>query len=294
MKSVLVAKKFVPAQAYTDAEKFTLSEVTLERGDLVLVNSVGHVLTSAKDAAKDQMVQFVLCLGDGKFKHGAWLNPNDLRQHYEAPIAAGVRKYEFTDLMASRGIGYHGFDAEVVISCKPYNSFGGYPLEVYTASVTMEDITEDSASILARLNVELAKVIKRINKRFGLGSLKDAQIAEGKLVLEGKAGFEFFVTLDGILKGNVTLTAGELPVGQYDQVLALEKEAAVAADGYNPNYEEYEEMYGDIFLAEKDKTYHTYVYNSVADFTHPFKMQTDGLIVTQFVMIENENDALKF
>lgn len=288
MKSVLVAKEFLTALG----EGKTLADLT--RGQLVLVDSAGNVLASAKNAPKDKMVQFVLGLGDGKVKHGAWLNPNNLRQHDEAPIAAGVRKYEFTDLMASRGIGYHGFDAEVVISCKPYNSFGGYPLEVYTASVTMEDITEDSASILARLNVELAKVIKRINKRFGLGSLKDAQIAESKLVLEGKAGFEFFVTLDGILKGNVTLTAGELPVGQYDQVLALEKEAAVAADGYNLNYEEYEEMYGDIFLAEKGKAYHTYVYNSVADFTHPFKMQTDGLIVTQFVMIEAKNDALKF
>lgn len=288
MKSVLVAKEFLT----TLGEGKTLADLT--KGQLVLVDSANNVLASANAAPKDKMVQFVLGLGEGHVKRGIWLNPNNISQHDEAPVAAGVSKYEFTNLTASRGIGYHGFDAEIVISCKPYNSFGGYPLEVYTASVTMEDITEDSASILTRMNNELAKVIKHINKRFGANSLKEAQIADGKLTIEGKAGFEFVVTLDGILKGDLTYTAGDLAVGQYDQVIALEKETAVASDGYNPNYDEYDKMYGDIFLAEKGKTYHTYVYKSVADFTHPFKMQTDGLIVTQFIMIETKNDALKF
>lgn len=55
------------------------------------------------------------------------------------------------------------------------------------------------------------------------------------------------MTFDGILRATLEEgTENQTPVGTYDQVAKLEKEADVAGVGYNPNFKEYDRVYGDI------------------------------------------------
>ena len=287
MKSVLVANDFLTSLSNNDVSKLT-------RGQLVLLNSAGKVVASAGDIAQDQTVQFVLGLGNGLVKRGVVINPKWSAQHKETYLAPVGKTYEFTDLVANRGIGYQGFDAEVVISTKPLNSFGGYPLEVYVASVTMNGIDESSADIIARLKTEVQKKLAIINSRFGADSITIDDFTETSVTFTGKAGFEYYVKFDGILRATVVEgTENQSPVGTYEQVLALEKEADVAGVGYNPNFEEYEKMYGDIFTAVQGTTYDTYVITSRADYTHPFNLNTEGLMVTQFIAFDSSKSSGK-
>lgn len=281
MKSVLVVNDF--------ATTLTKDEVaTLKRGQAALVNSAGKVISSYEDVKDGQMMQLVVGLGDGKVKRGVWLNPANLKSHKEEYSEPKGKTYSFTNLKAGFGVGYKGFDAEVVISCKPLNSFGGYPLEVFVASVTMASIDETSDEIITRLKSEVEKKLAEINARFGKDSVTIDDFTSENSKFTGKAGFEFYVRLDGILSG--TLKEGEeniTPVGTYEQVALLEKEAAVADMGYNPNFKEYDRVYGDIFTAEEGVKYDTYVFTSEADYTHPLHVHTEGLRVTQFVAFDN-------
>ena len=287
MKSILVANDFLTSLSNNDVSKLT-------RGQLVLLNSAGKVVASAGDITQDQTVQFVLGLGNGLVKRGVVINPKWSAQHKEAYLAPVGKTYEFTDLVANRGIGYQGFDAEVVISTKPLNSFGGYPLEVYVASVTMNGIDESNADIIARLKTEVQKKLAIINSRFGADSITIDDFTETSVTFTGKAGFEYYVKFDGILRATVVEgTENQSPVGTYEQVLALEKEADVAGIGYNPNFEEYEKMYGDIFTAVQGTTYDTYVITSRADYTHPFNLNTEGLMVTQFIAFDSSKSSGK-
>lgn len=280
MKSTIVGKSFVTAP-----DDIT----TLTRGQVCLIDQNGE---AAEFGAK--MVQFVVGLGDGQVKRGVWLNPKNMSVVVEPYKAPAAKTIEFENLVASRGVGYYGTDAEFIISVKPLNSFGGYPLEVYNASVTMLDGAETSADILTRLNEEVKKVVAKINARFGAGTITATDISDGAIEFTGKDGFEFYVTTDGILRGVKTETLDDLAVGTYDQVSALEKEYDVAASGYNPNYMQYDKMYGDIFIAEKGKTYGICTIISAAPHTHPLHIHTEGLDVTQFVAIEGGSaDAVK-
>lgn len=281
MKSVLVANDFLTTLSNNDLSKLT-------RGQMVLVNSTGKVVAAAEDITADKMVQFVLGLGNGKVKRGVWINPKSSRQHSEDYSAPGKKTYKFTDLVTDCGIGYNGFDANVVISVKPLNSFGGYPLEVYTASVTMNGVDETSETIIPRLKNEVNNILAKINARFGVDSITIDDFTQESVTFTGKAGFQYNVVFDGILNATkVEGTENLTPVGTYEQVSMLEKEAAVAGNGYNPNYKEYEKLYGDIFTATEGITYNTYVITSAADPTHPFGIHTEGLMVTQFIAMDS-------
>lgn len=287
MKSVLVANDFLTTLANNDLAKLT-------RGQMVLVNSAGKVVAAAGDITDGCMVQFVLGLGDGKVKRGVWINPKTAKQVKEAYTAAAGKTYKFANLVANRGIGYNGFDAEVVISVKPLNSFGGYPLEVYVASVTMENIEESSTDIIARLKTEVTKTLAKINARFGTDSITMDDFQEASVTFTGKAGFEYYVTFDGILKGTLTEgTQNQTPVGTYEQVFKLEKECDVANLGFNPTFKDYQEVYGDIFTATKGVNYDTYVITSCTDHTHPFHMHTEGLDVIQYIAFDTSKTTEK-
>lgn len=273
MKSVLVANSFVTNKTVA----------TLGKGELMLVDSKGAVLEAMPTTG---MVQFILGLGDGKVKRGVWINAANFEAATDSYNAKGTFSYVLSDLKLAPALMYNGTDAEIVFHVKPLNSFGGYPLETYVASTTIESEDDTIDTVLARLQTEVNAVVKRINTRFGAGSISAVTLAKASTTIESaNAGFEFRVTLDGILKGTITPTIPDLAVGTYEQVAAAEREAAVAAHGFNPNYERYEKMYGDIFLAEKGKTYTMFAVTSKADFTHPFKMHTDGMIVTQHIAI---------
>lgn len=281
MKSVLVANSFLKNG----------NVATLNKGELMLVDSKGAAVAEKPTSG---MVQFVLGLGDGKVKRGVWINAANFTVAKDTYQAEGTFSYKLADLKLAPALMYNGTDAEIVFHVKPLNSFGGYPLETYVASTTIESEDDTIDTVLARLQTEVNAVVKRINTRFGAGSINEVTLSKtSTTIASAKAGFEFRVTLDGILKGTIEATVPEaLAVGTYKQVAAAEREAAVAAQGFNPNYERYEKMYGDIFLAEKGKTYTMFAVTSQADFTHPFKMHTDGLIVTQHIAIVTPGDLL--
>lgn len=278
MKSVLVANSFV----------INKTVATLGKGELMLVDSKGAAVTDTMPTTG--MIQFVLGLGDGNVKRGVWINAADFKAATDAYKAEGTFSYALKDLKLAPSLMYNGTDAEIVFHVKPLNSFGGYPLETYVASTTVESEDDTIDTVLARLQTEVNAVVNRINARFGAGSINAITLSKTSTTISSaNAGFEFRVTLDGILKGTVTPTIPASAVGTYKQVAAAEREAAVAAQGFNPNYERYEKMYGDIFLAEKGKTYTMFAITSQADFTHPFKMHTDGLIVTQHIAVVTPN-----
>lgn len=276
MKSVIVGKEF----------KTGVTDITaLTRGQIALIDQNGVEATYAS-----KMVQFVVGLGDKQVKRGVWINPKQLTYVAENYQAENLKsKIVFTGVTVNANAGYHGTDAEVVIQVKPLNSFGGYPLETFLASATMNDAAEDSEAIITRLNAELAKVYTKIKNRFGV--TLSGTISNGTLTITcDSTSFEWYANLDGMLKCTAkTETVGSLGVGTYKQVSKLEKECDVANAGYNPAYNEYEKMYGDIFLAEKDKTYGIVTIVSQAPHTHPFHMHTEGLDVTQFVALEGGN-----
>lgn len=279
MKSVLVANSFVINKTVS----------TLAKGELMLVDSKGAAVTDTMPTTG--MIQFVLGLGDGTVKRGVWINAANFKAATDAYKAEGTFSYALEDLKLAPALMYNGTDAEIVFHVKPLNSFGGYPLETYVASTTIESEDDTIDTVLARLQTEVDAVVNRINTRFGAGSINKVTLSKtSTTIASDKAGFEFRVTLDGILKGTIEATVPDaLAVGTYKQVAAAEREAAVAAQGFNQNYERYEKMYGDIFLAEKGKTYTMFAVTSQADFTHPFKMHTDGLIVTQHIAVVTPN-----
>lgn len=283
MKSVLVANEFLKTGKIAE----------LGKGQLMLVDSKSATLAEMPTTG---MVQFVLGLGDGKVKRGVWINAANFTAVKDGPQAEGTFSYALSGLKLAPALMYNGTDAEIVFHVKPLNSFGGYPLETYVASTTIESEDDTIDTVLARLQTEVDAVVNRINTRFGAGSINKVTLSKtSTTIASANAGFEFRVTLDGILKGSVTPTVPEgvpAAVGTYKQVAAAEREAAVAAQGFNPNYERYEKMYGDIFLAEKGKTYTMFAVTSQADFTHPFKMHTDGLIVTQHIAIVTPGDLV--
>lgn len=281
MKSVLVANEFLKAGKIAE----------LGKGQLMLVDSKGTTLAEMPTTG---MVQFVLGLGDGKVKRGVWINAANFTAVKDGPTAEGTFSYALSGLKLAPALMYNGTDAEIVFHVKPLNSFGGYPLETYVASTSIESEDDTIDTVLDRLQTEVDAVVNRINTRFGAGSINKVTLSKtSTTIASAKAGFEFRVTLDGILKGTIAATVPEaFAVGTYKQVAAAEREAAVAAQGFNPNYERYEKMYGDIFLAEKGKTYTMFAVTSQADFTHPFKMHTDGLIVTQHIAIVTPGDLV--
>lgn len=136
--------------------------------------------------------------------------------------------------------------------------------------------------------MRLKNTLTKINARFGADSITIDDFTEASVTFTGAAGFEYYVTFDGILRATLEEgTENQTPVGTYDQVAKLEKEADVAGVGYNPNFKEYDRVYGDIFTATEGVMYDTYVITSRADFTHPFNLHTEGLQVTQFIAIDN-------
>lgn len=287
MKSALVINDFITDLPNNDFSKLTRGQACLVQFGTKAGTTVEDPCEFCSKGDSGKMVQFVVGLGDGKVKQGVWLNPSWMSVHKETYTAPVGKTHTFNNLSLS-GIGYKGFDADVVISTKPFDMYGGYPLEVYTASVTMEGAEETAANVITRLKKEVEKVVAKINARFGADSITLTSFTEASAVFTGKAGFEYYVRFDGILKAEyVEGTENQTPVGTYEQVSALEKETAVANVGFNPNYAEFEKMYGDIFTAEKGKTYDTYVLTARADYTHPFNLHTEGLMVTQFIAIDS-------
>ena len=275
MKSVLVAKYWVESSDTAMAD--------LTRNDITVVDENGV----KPIAGKSKFIQFVVGLGDG-IKRGLMLSLKDLKKtltHYKEPT---VKIYKFTNLVAQRTMVNQGTDAEFIISVKPLNSFGGYPLEVYNASVTMLGAEETSDELLARLNIELKKVIAKINERFGANTITVTELTGGAVTFTGVDGFEFYVNCDGILKGTKVEEGGEIGCGTYKQITSMEKEAEVASQGYNPNFEKSEKVYGDIFLADKDAAYDQLVITSAVPYTHPFHIQSEGLEVTQIIAVEDD------
>lgn len=273
MKSVLVATSFV--------ESSTTAMASLTKGQLTMVDENGVKPDKTKGS---KFIQFVVGLENG-IKRGLMLSLKDLKKTLTAYEAPTSKVYKFTELVAQRTMVNQGTDAEFVISIKPLNSFGGYPLEVYNASVTMLGVEETSDELLARLNTELKKVIAKINERFGANTITVTELTSGAVTFTGKAGFEFYVNCDGILKGTKVEEGGKIGCGTYEQIATMEKEAEVASQGYNPNFEHTEKVYGDIFLADKSKTYDQIVITSAAPHTHPFHIQSEGLDVTQIIAV---------
>lgn len=273
MKSVLVATGWM--------ESTGTGMVALGKGDLTAIDENGVKPV----AGKSKFIQFVVGLGDG-IKRGLMLNLKDLKKTLTIYKEPSSKVYKFTNLVAQRTIVNQGTDAEFIISVKPLNSFGGYPLEVYNASVTMLGTEETSTELLTRLNTELKKVIAKINDRFGVDTITATELTGGAVTFTGKMGFEFYVNCDGILKGTKVEEGGEIGCGTYEQIAAMEKEAEVASQGYNPNFENTEKVYGDIFLADKNLTYDQLVLTSSVPHTHPFHIQSEGLDVTQIIAMD--------
>ena len=176
MKSVLVANNF------TEASETGLPE--LNRGTITIVdeNGVKPVI------GKSKFIQFVVGLGEG-IKRGLMISLKDLKKTLTLYSAPTAKVYKFTNLVAQRTTVNQSTDAEFIISVKPLNSFGGYPLEVYNASVTMLGAEETSDELLARLNTELKKVIAKINERFGANTIVITELTSGAVTFTGKEGF---------------------------------------------------------------------------------------------------------
>lgn len=278
MKNVLVANKVLTAIPAGGLE-------TLAKGELIAIKADGTAATAASFKKEDHL-HFVVGLGNGNIKNGAYLNGKKLSVVKTPYKADGTKIYTMV-LTAVVGDAYRGVDSGINISLIPLGFSKGYPKKVYTAIATVKGGTQTATEHITELKADLDKKVIEINKSYGTGALTVA-LAGSTLTITGKAGLDFAISCDGQVSSVTTITGtGIYGEGSGKQVSELEKISAVADMGYNPNFSINDSPYGDIFNTDITKNYISYVLITEAERTHPFIFDTKGQTIEQYIAIES-------
>lgn len=274
MKSLLVANTV----STTDGKK--PGEVT--KHALGVIDSATGLTVTKVSAVTGDMYRFVVGLGDNKCIEGVWLKKSD----FKVPtfITANAGKAKVLTIATPELIPHTiGADGELHIMVDPKNSFCGEHKRDFVVSVIANSTTQSASDITNALIVEAQHVIDNINDLYGV-KFTLATVDGGYTLTCSDTNLDFNVSVGGCLKATVTVTTKpELPVGQGYQIAQLEKDLAVATAGYNPNFEEGDKAYGDIFVADTTKSYYTTTLVSAADHTDQMPLHEKGAYVEQMV-----------
>ena len=281
MKNVLVTNKILTALPENGL-------AGLNKGELICLTSKGEVATADTFKTTDH-IQFVLGLGDGNTKKGIKINGKKFSANYAAYEAPVAKKLVIN--VSSSPVTYQaGEDAAFVITCYPKSNFDAYPRRVETASVIYQGTGQTGTQLIQALKAEVTKLVDKINKFYGKTVLT-ATLTDTVFTLTGAVGFDFTANCEGLVVGTLDTAAGKTVYGNIKgtgtgaEVANLEKESAVADMGYDPKKSD-DGWYGDIFLADKTKTYDSFVITTQAEQVHTFMNDTEGNIIHQFIAVQ--------
>lgn len=301
MKSLLVANRVRTTAITTDAPLLK-GDLLIKgiNGDYVqttpsLVSGVWKAKSLGSSTANDKTVgspiyKYVVALGDGNFIEGLWLNAENkvyTKQGYAAGakkrVTIGTVEFDITRAM----------EATVHIQTQPKNSLSGLDYQEFVATVPVTSTTDES-TLPTKLLAEVQKVVANINTYFGKNVIKLTGSALNGLVFDAEStDFNFYVNFGGAAVGTTTSTDG-ITFGTQAQVIALEKEMAIATFGYNPNFEAGDHAYGEVFLASEygASGYDIHVVASVAPATDAMPLNAGAAKVEQWIALPTGGTTL--
>lgn len=272
MKSLLVANTL-----YTTAGKKP-TEVT--KHALAIIDGATGLTVAKVSAVTGTMYRFVVGLGDNTCIEGVWLKKADFKAPTTVSPVVGTAKVLkiVTPELIPHTI---GADAELHIMVDPKNAFCAEDKRDFVASVVADSTTQTATEITNTLIAEAQKVISNINELYGV-TFTLATVDGGYTLTCSDKNLDFNVSVGGCLKAVVTVaTPATLPQGQGYQIAQMEKDLAVATAGYNPNFEEGDKAYGNIFVADTTKGYYIATLVSAVDNTDQMPLHEKGAYVEQ-------------
>lgn len=300
MKNLLVANS-IRTTAITESAPLLKGELVIKsiNGDYVqttpsLVSGVWKAKSlgssSVDKTVGSPMYKYVVGLGNGKCIEGLWLNAENkvyTKQSYTAGakkrVTIGTVEFDITRAM----------EATVHIQTQPKNALSGLDYQEFVATVPVTSTT-DEATLPTKLLAEIQKVVANINTYFGKNVIKLTGSALNGLVFDAEStDFNFYVNFGGAAVGTTTSTDG-ITFGTQAEVIALEKEMAVATFGYNPNFEAGDHAYGEVFLAANYgiNGYDIHVVTSVAPATDQMPLNAGAAKVEQWIALPTGSTTL--
>lgn len=225
------------------------SLTALTRGDYAIVKADGSIASSLPTTG---MYKYVVGLGDGKVIEGLWLNADNHKGVKNNYAPGDVKKIAVfaKDLDATLRV-----DAEIHIQTQPKSALSGLDYQEFVAVVPVVSTTQDLESVKTSLKKQIDSVVSRINAYFPTpvlkvtaGATKDGDVTSWLDFESLNTDFNFYVNFGGAISGT-TIETNALTFGTKDEIVALEKEMAVATFGYNPSFEAGDKAYGDVFVA---------------------------------------------
>lgn len=277
MKNLLVANTL-----FTNAGKKP-TEVT--KHALGIIDSATGLTVEKVSAVTGSMYRFVVGLGDGACIEGVWLNKADFKA--PATISPDAGEAKVLKIATPELIPHTiGADAELHIMVDPKNAFCAEGKRNFVVSVVADSTTQTATEITNSLIAKTQKVISGIN---GINELYNvtftlATVDGGYTLTCSDKSLDFNVSVGGCLKAVVTVaTPAALPQGQGVQIAQMEKDLAIATAGYNPNFEEGDKAYGNIFVADTTKSYYMTTLTSSAPHTDQMPLHEKGAYVEQIL-----------
>ena len=277
MKSLLVANAL-----YTGVGS---KPGAVDKHKLAIIDGATGLTVAKVSAVTGSMYRFVVGLGDNNYIGGVWLNKADFKAPASTAIITPKEGEAKVLKIATPELIPHtiGADAELHIMVDPKNAFCAEDKRDFVASVVADSTTQTATEITNALIAEAQKVISSINKLYSV-TFTLATVDGGYTLTCSDKNLDFNVSVGGCLKAVVTVTTkATLPQGQGYQIAQMEKDLAVATAGYNPNFEDGEKAYGDIFVADKTKTYYMTTLISSANNTDQMPLHEKGAYVEQIL-----------
>jgi hypothetical protein len=295
MKSVIALNSF--AIAITDSNVRNLN-----KGEGAFVTSKGVVLNGTTDVlAADEYVQLVVGLGDGGIKRGVVLNPkNTITYGKIAYLPQDDKRIALKIDSVAANNAYTGEEITINLTITPKGIYQGNEDRPYVISISAlhGGDTATVAQIAITLASQIQAMINNMQAVFGIVPIYCSFNGTDTFDFRSTIGYNYEVTFEGL---GVTATKTVSKIGVYngigggEQVAEMEKVEDVAAIGYNPSFARLNERaYGDIFLADKNKSYNIYIIHSKADQTDVLDTGTQGGIVKQIVAIDTNATATDF
>ena len=274
MKSLLVANALYTAVGSKPSE--------VDKHKLAIIDGATGLTVAKVSAVTGTMYRFVVGLGDNAYIGGVWLNKADFKAPTTITPVAGTAKVL---KIATPELIPHtiGADAELHIMVDPKNAFCAEDKRDFVASVVADSTTQTATEITNALIDEAQKVISSVNLLYGV-TFTLATVDGGYTLTCSDKNLDFNVSVGGCLKAVVTVTTpAVLPQGQGYQIAQMEKDLAVATAGYNPNFEEGDKAYGNIFVADTTKSYYMTTLISSAPHTDQMPLHEKGAYVEQIL-----------
>lgn len=262
----------------------------LNRGEIVCFASDGTVVDGTQVYKADTMFQFVVGLGDGHSIAGTWINPRYSKRVFQAYKAPQAKTITFTGITPK--VGAYWFNREIWLTLDPnFDNKYNYMNSAYVATIQNYDIDNTATDLLDLLELDVIRMVANFNDKY-----KDAPVTftrtGDQFEFVSTVGKDIEVTLQGAVSYTAKTETGDVTSnGTYEEVAEQERIYKVASAGYNPNYRQYEKLYGEIFTAVAGTNYDEWVITSRSPQTHNGDVNSIGMITTQVIAVPTGTSA---